>query len=146
MSKKLKVSVAALVAILLLTVGGTAMVMADEEPTVDLPAGANVTLAKVAEILDIPQEELVSILRQAWQEVRGESIAMEECSVCQENANRFQAQQTEKWQERAGEGQAMGRRFQGNREEGQKTGRFRVSQAVRGQQMIAVPKGWNGSR
>ena len=147
MSRKIKVLVSTLVAVLLLTVGGTAVVMADEEAVPELYAGANVTLARVAEILNIPQEELVNIFMQAKQEMREEWQATENCSsICQESVNRFKEQRMEKWQERTGNKQEMGTRFQGDRPEGQKTGRFRVSQAVRGQQMIAVPKGWNGPR
>lgn len=147
MSRKIKVLVSTLVAVLLLTMGGTAVVMADEEAVPELYDGANVTLARVAEILNIPQEELVSFLMQAKQVMGEELQATGNCSsICQESANRFKEQRMEKWQERAGNNQEMGRRFQGNSPEDQKTGRFRISQAVRGQQMIAVPGGWNGTR
>ena len=57
MSRKMKILIPVLVAVLLLTVGGTAVVMADEEP---LPqTGPLSLLARVAGILGIEQEKLV---------------------------------------------------------------------------------------
>ena len=133
MSRKIKVLISTLVAVLLLTVGGTAVVMANEEAVPEVHAGANITLARVAEILDIPPEELMRILKQAWQEMSEEWQTTGNCSsICQERVNRFKEQRMEKRQERTGNKQEMGTRFQGDRPEGQKTGRFRVSQAVRG--------------
>ena len=59
-----KVIVSVLVAILLLTVGATATVMAQEEPTPPAPqVEENGLLARVAEILDIPQEDLVNTFK-----------------------------------------------------------------------------------
>jgi hypothetical protein len=69
MSKKMKVIVSVLVAVLLLTVGGTTMVMAQEEEESASQAEANGLLARVAEILDIPEEDLVNAFEQARQEV-----------------------------------------------------------------------------
>ena len=73
MSKRMKVLVSVLVAVLLLTVGSVAAVLADEEPTPAPEAGSNGLLARVAEILDIPQENLVNAFRQAQQEIRQET-------------------------------------------------------------------------
>ena len=61
MSKRMKALIAVLAAILVLTVGGTAMVMAQEEEPPPTPeTEANGLLARVAEILGISQEELTS--------------------------------------------------------------------------------------
>ncbi|MDI6814613.1 MAG: hypothetical protein QMC90_00800 [Dehalococcoidales bacterium] len=85
MSKRVKVLVSVVVAILLLTVGfaipvmaqeePTAIilpVMAEEEPTLALQAEAKGLLARVAEILDIPEEDLVNAFKQARQEMMEE--------------------------------------------------------------------------
>ena len=71
MSKKMKVLVSVVVAVVLLTVGSVATVMAQEEPT-PTPQ-ANGLLARVAEILDIPQETLVDAFQQARQEMKQEA-------------------------------------------------------------------------
>ena len=68
MSKKIKVIVAVVVAVLVLTVGGAAIVMAQEEPAPTPQASG--LLARVAEILDIHQETLVDAFKQARQEMR----------------------------------------------------------------------------
>ena len=72
MSKKMKVLVSALVLVLLLAVGGTAVVLADEaeEPVNVPPVEANGVLSRVAEILNIPEEDLAEAFRQAREEVR----------------------------------------------------------------------------
>ena len=101
MSKRMKVLVAALVAVLLLTVAGTAMVMAqDEEPT---PAPeTNGLLARVAEILDISQEQLADAFEQARQEMRQETFlrflekAVKEERITQQEADEF----LEWWEQR----------------------------------------------
>lgn len=93
MPKKMKVLSSVLVAVLLLTVGGATMAMAQEEeesePEEDeltteveelipelaevMPRGeANGLLARVAEILDIPVEELREAFQQAREEMREE--------------------------------------------------------------------------
>jgi len=75
MSKRMKVIVSVLVAILLLTVGVTATVMAQEEPTTPAPqAEENGLLARVAEILDISQEDLVNAFKQAREEMQEEAF------------------------------------------------------------------------
>ncbi len=87
MSKRIKVLVVVLAAVLLLTVSGTATVMAQEEPA-STPQ-ANGFLARVAEILDIPQERLGDAFTQARQQMRQE--ACEECD--QERQQMRQARQ-----------------------------------------------------
>jgi len=81
MSKKVKILVSVLVAVLLLTVGGTAAVMAQDgsdqdEPTQEEPEGGRKGrfLAKVAELLDMTEEELIEIFKQARQELREEAF------------------------------------------------------------------------
>ncbi len=93
MSKRVKILVSALVVVLLLAVGGTAIVMAQEEPTPTPEAGAKGLLTRVAEILDIPQEDLVNAFKQAKQEMRQEAFiraldkAVEEGYITQEEAD-----------------------------------------------------------
>ena len=66
------VLVAVLVPVLLLTVGGVATVMADD-PTPPPEAEANGLLSRVAQILDIPEDDLVDAFNQARQEMREEA-------------------------------------------------------------------------
>ena len=75
MSKKVKVLLSVVIAILLLAMGGTAMVMAQEEESIPAPrVGGEGVLAGVADILDISQGELVSAFNQARQEMRQETF------------------------------------------------------------------------
>ena len=75
MSKKVKILISLVVAILLLAMGGTATVMAQEEESIPPPrTGGEGVLAQVADILNIPQEELVSAFNQARQEMRQETF------------------------------------------------------------------------
>ena len=91
MSKRVKILVSALVVVLLLTVGGVATVMAQEEPTPTPEAKG--LLARVAEILDIPKEDLTNAFKQAQQEMREEAFirfldkAVEEGRLTQEEAD-----------------------------------------------------------
>ncbi|MBI4187855.1 MAG: hypothetical protein HY529_01475 [Chloroflexi bacterium] len=85
MSKKVKVLISVLAVVVLLTLGGAATVMAQEKP-VTAPSqivksidssGDNKTaglLARVAEILGIPEDKLVSAFKQAQQERREEAL------------------------------------------------------------------------
>jgi hypothetical protein len=79
MSKKAKVLISALVAAILLTIGATAAVVAQEEPTPPPEARGQGFLGRVAEILDITVEELATAIRQARHEVRADvfSAALE---------------------------------------------------------------------
>ena len=75
MSKRVKVLISVLVAILLLAGGTTAAVMAqEEEPAATPEVGAKGLLARVAEILDIPEEDLVNAFKQAQQEMKEEAL------------------------------------------------------------------------
>ena len=93
MSKKVKVLISAVAAVLLLTVGATTAVMAQDEPEPTPEAEANGLLARVAEILDIPNEDLESAFRQAQQEMRQEAFirgldkAVENERITQEEAD-----------------------------------------------------------
>ena len=102
MSKRMKVLVATLAAVFLLAVGGTAMVMAqDEEPAPE--AGANGLLARVADILGVvTEEQLADAFEQARQEMRQETFlrflekAVEEERITQQEADEF----LEWWEQR----------------------------------------------
>lgn len=75
MSKKMKVLVSVLVAVLVLVVAGTAMVMADDGSTAtDNETGRKSLQARVAQNLGITEEELANAFRQAWQEMREEAF------------------------------------------------------------------------
>jgi len=117
MSKRMKVLVAVLVAILMLTVGGAATVMADDEATSTSNAtSTNGLLARVAEILDIPQEDLVNAFQQARQEMREEAFiryldkAVEDGLITQQEADEIR----EWWEQRPeGMNRLTPRRFLG---------------------------------
>ena len=72
MSKRMKVLVSVLVAVLLLVASGTAIAMAQEEEEPAPPVESNGLLARVAEILDIPEEDLIDAFGQARQEMKEE--------------------------------------------------------------------------
>jgi hypothetical protein len=76
MSKKMKVLISLLVAVLVFTIGGTAMALAqeDEDEEEELVTGveANGLLSKIAEILDIPEDELKEAFVQARKELSEE--------------------------------------------------------------------------
>ena len=98
MSKKMKVLVSMLVAIILMTVGGTTIAMAnEEEPTIAPQEGVTPPfLARAAEILGISTDNLASAFNQARQEMREECLATGNCTIRQEKLNRFR----EQWKER----------------------------------------------
>jgi len=73
MSKRVKIVTSVVMATLLLVAGTTVTVMAQEETTPP-EAGARGLLARVAEILDISQEDLSSAFKQAQQEMRQEAF------------------------------------------------------------------------
>ena len=152
MSKKWKVLISVLVAVVLLTLGGATTVMADEEPAPAPQTEPNGLLARVAGILGVAHEDLVNAFRQARQEMREECQATGNCTIRQENMNRFrerceekQPQFMEKRQQWMEKKPQMGERFRGNRTENQRNMRFRISQAIPGRQMVAVPEGWSGT-
>ena len=96
MSKRIKVIVSVLAAILLLTVATTATAMAQEEPKPTPEVGAtNGLLARVAEILGISEEDLLNAFKQAQQEMRQEAFtkaldkAVEKGLITQEEADKI---------------------------------------------------------
>ena len=136
MSRRVKVLISVLVATLLMVAGSATVALAQEEPQEEpqtmLRSGVEVILARAAEILGVSQDDLAAAFNQAWQEVREESQFTENCTI--EDCTVSQARQQ------------MGKGFQGNNTDSQNKARFRMSQSVRGRQMIAVPKGWAGTR
>ena len=78
MSKKMKVLISLLVAVLVFTIGGTAMALAqedeDEEEELVTGVAANGLLSRIAEILDIPEDELREAFAQAREELREEKL------------------------------------------------------------------------
>jgi len=94
MSKKVKVLVSVLVAVVLLTVGGAAVVMADDgsTPTSNTTSTKGL-LARVAENLGITDEELSNAFSEAQQEMRDEAFtryldkAVEEGLITQDEAD-----------------------------------------------------------
>lgn len=97
MSKKLKILIPVLVALVLLTVGGAATVMAEDQPTPPPETKSEVKikglLTRVAEILGIPEEELANAVKQAQSEMREEAFnqalakAVEKGRLTEEAAN-----------------------------------------------------------
>ena len=105
MSKKMKTLVAVVVALLVLTVGSTAMVIAQDEEPAPPPTPeieSNAFLQKVAEILGISVEELISIFQEARQEMRQDAFqrflnrAVEEERITEEEAQQI----LEWWEQR----------------------------------------------
>ena len=103
MSKRMKVLVAVVVAILVLAVGGTAVVMAQEEELPPTPeTETNGLLARVADNLGISQEELANAFKEARQEMRQEAFlkfldkAVEEGRITPEEADEIR----EWWEQR----------------------------------------------
>ena len=148
MSKKVKIIVSVIVAVLLLTVATTATVMAqEEEPVQEEPAlqpeGRTGLLARVAEILGISQEELVDTFRQAHQEMRQEmrremrqeafiralDKAVEEGLITQQEFDEIKAW----WENRPEALDCL-------------TPCARIQKASRFRQMMAVSRGWGGPR
>ena len=78
MSKKMKILVSVLVAVLVFTIGGTAMALAqedgDEEADSVPEVASNPLLSKVADILNVPEEDLVNAFAQAQKELREEKF------------------------------------------------------------------------
>jgi len=144
MSRRVKVLISVLVATLLMVAGSATVALAQEEPQEEpqttLRSGLEGILARAAEILGVSQDDLATAFEQAWQEVREENQSTENCTL--ENRTVSQAGQ-QRWVERR---QEMGKGFQGSQMDSQNTARFRISQSVRGRQMIAVPEGWGGTR
>lgn len=144
MSRKVKIIVSVIVAVLLLTVATTATVMAqEEEPVPEEPApqleGRAGLLARVADILDIPEKDLVNAFKQARQERNQEAFigaldkaldkAVEEGLITQGEADEI-----EEWWENKPEALDC------------LTQCVRILKANRFRQMIGVHRGWGWSR
>ena len=162
MSKKVKVLVSVLVVVILLTVGGTATVLAqesDEEVTaLSSETGTNGLLARVAGILGVTDEELADAFRQAQQEIREEACiryldkAVDEGCITPEEAEKIK----EWWGERPEvlDPGLFQRVFAFRQAQQEMRGeafdrpvlRARISQAVRNRQMSAVSNGWGRLR
>ena len=106
MSKRMKVLVSVLLAILLLTVTGAATVMADDGSTAtENVTSTNSFLVRVADKLGITEEELANTFREARQEMSGEAFiryldkAVEEGLITQQEANEIK-----EWWEQKPEG------------------------------------------
>ena len=138
MSKRIKIIISALVVVLLLTMGATMTVMAnDGEPEEELlPPGVEAEVrglvARVAEILGIDQEDLVAAFNQARQEMRVEAFdrfldkAVEQGRIASEEAGEIR----EWWEQRP---EALGPNV---------FPRACIRRAIRGRQMIAASRGW----
>lgn len=95
MSKKVKVLISAVALALLLTVGVTATVMAEEEEETTPPPEENAQglLERVADILEIDEDDLIAAFKQAQQEMKEEVFinrlnqAVEEGRITQEQAD-----------------------------------------------------------
>jgi len=96
MSRKAKVLISLLAAVLLLTVSAAATVMAEgeeEETTPPAEAAEGSLMNRVADILGIEKEDLISAFEQAQQEIREEDFisrineAVEEERITQEQAD-----------------------------------------------------------
>ncbi len=137
MSKRMKVLVSVLVAVVLLTVGGAAAVMADDGSTSSSnTTSTNSLLARVAEILDIPQEDLVNAFQQARQEMReGAFIRSLDRAVEKGRLTEPEANEIKGWW--------------GERPEVLNLGLFRCTlgaSGLRGRHMWGGHRGWGGPR
>ncbi len=144
MSQRVKVLVSVVVAVAVLTVGGTATVMAQDEPIQEEPvqeepelepsSGANCLLDKVAEILGISREELANAFEQARQEMGEQAFisyldeAVEKGLITQDEADEI----ADWWLNRP---EAVGRPLL----------RARIFRAIRYRQQIAASDGALGS-
>jgi len=73
MFRRIKVIISVLVAVVVLTVGSAAPVMAEGENTPPPEARAECLLTRIAQILGISQEDLTNAFEQARQEIREEA-------------------------------------------------------------------------
>lgn len=148
MSKKMKVLVAVLAAILLLSVGGTAMVIAQEEEPAPAPeAGANGLLARVADILGISQDELGNAFRQAQQEMRQETFlrfldkAVAQGRITQEEGDEF----LEWWEQRPETCDRLLLRARIHQAIGSRQMQQQGIMSMRGGPMGKGPRGWHST-
>ena len=137
MSKRIKVLIAALVAVLLLTAIPATVVMAQEDESEPVPAPQTTVkdalLAKLAEILGISQDELAGAFEQARQELR------DECPDCDGERARFGQGQAGQFKERFKE------KWQLRREKATDEGRGRIRQEL-GEKMRERYQEWQQNR
>ena len=138
MSKRIKIVISALVVALLLTMGVTMTVMANdgepEEETTSLEVGmrAGGLLTRVAGILEIDEEDLVAAFNQARQEMRDEAFegfldkAVEQGRITSEEAGEI----GEWWGQRP---EALGPNMFPH---------ACIRQAIRSRQMSTASRGW----
>ena len=137
MSQRMKVLVSVLVAVVLLTVGGTAVVMADDGSTpTSNTTSTNSLLARVADKLDVTQEELANAFSEARQEMRQEAfIRSLDRSVEKGRLTDPEANEIKGWW--------------GERPEVMDSGLFRCAlgaPGLRGKHMWGGHRGWGGPR
>ena len=138
MSKSVKVLLSIVMVAILMVVGMATVALAQEEESVPELAVMSGLLARAAKILDISEDELATAFKQAWQEMRGDRLIQ-----ATDNESRG-----EDWYEGIGERQIkLQQRWRERKVEAMNKGqmRGRISSAVRGRQMISVPRGWQGS-
>ncbi len=169
MSKKAKVIVSLLIAILLMVAIPATMVMGQEDEDEPTPAlqlrVRDAVLDKVAEILGISAEDLVAAFEQAREEQREQihNQATDNRSAYPEFTEKFRerwAEKQEMWQEKRGQALERAREkgyisedeaneirsWWGQRPEslnGFAPG-ARIGNAMRGRHMFTVPRGWHG--
>ncbi len=109
MSRRIKVLISVLAAVVLLTVGSAATVMAEGEATPP-EAGAKCIPARVAQILGISQEDLTNAFEQARQEMREEAlIRVLDRAVEKGRIDEDEAKEIEEWWEQRPEVQDRSR-------------------------------------
>jgi hypothetical protein len=101
MSRKVKIILAVLLAVVVLTVGGVAVAMAQTPPS---PTESNGLLARVAAILggDMTEQRLIDAFKQANMEIRNDAIekALEKAVSDNRISSTEAAQISQWWQER----------------------------------------------
>ena len=144
MSKRIKVLVSILVAVLLMAAVPATIVLAQEEDDASTQANAPGLSARVAEILGVSRGDMVDAFEQARQELREECQATENCSVYQEGVGDWLMKRWQARNERGEESEGARGRW-GQRSASVEHSRAYTRQAVRGGQMTAVAEGGNGT-
>ena len=131
-SKKIKVLISALIAVLLIAAIPATIALADDEEDT-AQANAPGLLARVAEILGVSQDEMVAAFEQARQELREECQATENCSVYQQGVGDGLMKRWQARNERGEESEGARGRW-GQRSESMEHSRAYIRQAMRGRQ------------
>ena len=142
MSKKIKVLVSILVAVLLIAAVPATIALAQEEDDASTQANAPGLIARVAEILGVSQGDMVAAFEQARQELREECQATENCSVYQQGVGDGLMKRWQARNERGEESEGARGRW-GQRSESMEHPGFNIRPTMRGRQMIDVAEGWN---